>query len=164
MNEMNNMVFKVQIALCGIAMIFGAINTVLEEKNRCTSPNCQNQAEYDDGKCYLHTKHRVDDDYLFGDDSSSESEDDGQTDYSSDNDNSSTYKSSGSGSTYGKHSGSGSRGSSNSEMYDYDNADDYAGDYAEDYAIDEFGDCDSEEAYEYGYDEAYDDWEDEMEE
>lgn len=141
------------IALCGIAMIFGAINTVLEEKNRCSYPNCQNQAEYDDGKCYLHTKHRVDDDYLFGDDSSSESDDDEQDSYSSGNDNSSGYRSSGSGSTYGKHSGFGSMGSSNSEIYDYDNADDYA----ENYAIDEFGDCDSEEAYEYGYDEAYDD-------
>lgn len=45
-----------------------------------------------------------------------------------------------------------------SEMYDYDNADDYA----EDYAIDEFGDVDNEEVYDYAYDEAYDDWEDEM--
>lgn len=49
-----------------------------------------------------------------------------------------------------------------SEMYDYDNADDYADDYAEDYAIDEFGDVDNEEVYDYAYDEAYDDWEDEM--
>ena len=66
------------------------------------------------------------------------------------------------GSSYSKsYSGKG-KNSINSDMYDYDNPDDYADDYAEDYAEDEFGNDKSESAYDYGYDEAYDDWEDEM--
>ena len=77
---------------------------------------------------------------------------------SSGNSESSTKNYNNNSSTTGKNG----KNSYNSEMYNYDNAEDYADDYAEDYAYDEFGGTESEEAYDYGYEEAYDAWEDEM--
>lgn len=145
------------------------------ERQECLYPGCDNEAIGDTGACYKHGKNNPSRSSYTSDDESdvyhSYSDDDGMPDaYQSynndDNASSARYSYNNSGNQDSDYSKSKSDNSKNynSDMYNYDNADDYADDYAEDYAYDEFGDSESEEAYEYGYEVAYDDWEEEMDE
>ena len=129
-------------------LIGGAIGN---DEPTCIKPGCDNTQASGSSYCYLHEPSSYHSSYGT---SSGSTYNSGST---------SSYGSGNSSNSTGKYSPkTGHSTDYRSEMYDYDNADDYADDYAEDYAIDEFGDTDSEEAYDYGYEEAYDDWEDEM--
>lgn len=132
------------------------------ERQECLYPGCDNEAIGDTGACYKHGKNNSSRSSYTSDDES-----DVYHSYNNDDNASSarhSYNNSGDQDSDYLKSKSDNSKNYNSDMYNYDNADDYADDYAEDYAYDEFGDSESEEAYEYGYEEAYDDWEEEMDE
>lgn len=140
-------VIVIFVVICFIGSAFG------DNKEMCMKSGCRNPQESGSIYCKLHEL------------SSYQSLDGTSSDSTYDSDSTSGYSSGYSSSSDDDYSSNADYSNSyRSEMYDYDNADDYADDYAEDYAIDEFGDADNEEAYDYGYDEAYDDWEDEMDE
>lgn len=150
------------LTLVALGLLFAGIN-IWSENYYCDYPNCFNKAIDGKGRCELHTL--AINGSLIRDDIRHGRMNWDKDKVSASPDSSESHEGTGSSGSTGSYSRSKSHEySNNSEMYDYDNADDYADDYAEDYAIDEFGDCDSEEAYEYGYDEAYDDWEEEMDE
>lgn len=140
------------LGVIGFFVIMGLFSGAFgNDESTCIKPGCDNVQASGSSYCYWHKPSSYRSSYG----TSSEST------YNSDS--TSSYSSRSSSNSTGKYSSKTDHSTGyRSEMYDYDNADDYAEDYAEDYAIDEFGDVDSEEAYEYGYDEAYDDWEDEM--
>ena len=140
------------LGIIGFFVIIGLIGGALgNDEPTCIKPGCDNEQASGSNYCYLHKSSSYRSSY-------------GTSPGATYNSNStSSYSSRNSSNSTGKYSSKTDHSTGyRSEMYDYDNADDYADDYAEDYAIDEFGDADSEEAYDYGYDEAYDDWEDEM--
>lgn len=136
-----------------VTLVFGL--TGCAKKRECLYPGCNNEAIGDTGACYKHGKNNSS--------QSSHINDDNETDvyysHSTDGNKSgvdNSYNSSSNKDRDYSSSSSSSSKSYNSDMYNYDNVDDYA--------EDKFGDTESEEAYEYGYEEAYDDWEEEMDE
>lgn len=133
------------------------------ERQECLYPGCDNEAIGDTGACYKHGKNNPSQRSHIGDDNES----DVYHSYSNDDNRSGihhSYNSFGNQDSNYSTSKPDDSKNYNSDMYNYDNADDYADEYAEDYAYDEFGDSESEEAYEYGYEKAYDNWEEEMDE
>lgn len=151
----NNSGMPVFLGLIGIIVmiaVFSAIGDADRENSKCLYTGCDNERAEDSIYCYRHKssgKMYSDHHSSFQSSPSPSAQPTESPSYGSTRNNGSSYSKSYSGK--GKHS-------INSDMYDYDNPDDYAEDYAED----EFGNDKSESAYDYGYDEAYDDWEDEM--
>lgn len=153
MNNLGGVEFLGRVlGVIGFFVIMGLIGGAFgNNEPTCIKSGCDNTQASGSGYCYLHKplSYRS----SCGESSESTYNSGSTSSYSSGNSNNSTAKYSSK-----TNQSTGHR----SEMYDYDNADDYADDYAEDYAIDEFGDVDNEEVNDYAYDEAYDDWEDEM--
>ena len=155
----NNSGMPVFLGLIGIIVmiaVFSAIGDADRENSKCLYTGCDNERAEDSIYCYRHKssgKTYSDHHSSFQSSPSPSAQLTESPSYGSTRNNGSSYSKS--------YSGKG-KNSINSDMYDYDNPDDYADDYAEDYAEDEFGNDKSESAYDYGYDEAYDDWEDEM--
>ena len=155
----NNSGMPVFLGLIGIIVmiaVFSAIGDADRENSKCLYTGCDNERAEDSIYCYRHKssgKTYSDHHSSFQSSPSPSAQPTESPSYGSARNNGSSYRKS--------YSGKG-KNSINSDMYDYDNPDDYADDYAEDYAEDEFGNDKSESAYDYGYDEAYDDWEDEM--
>lgn len=154
--------------ILGVVAFFALIGLIgsvfVNDEPTCIKSGCDNHRASGSSYCYLHKPSTS----SHSSSSSSSTYDSSSTSHSSSGSSYDSRKSqndsSRSNSSYSSSSSSDShiKNRYNSDMYKYDNADDYADDYTEDYAYDEFGEADSDEAYDYGYDEAYDDWEEEM--
>lgn len=145
-------VFLGVIEIIVMIAVFSAIGDADRENSKCLYTGCDNERAEDSIYCYRHkSSGKTYSDYhsSFQSSPSPSVQPTESPSYGSTRNN---------GSSYSKSYSWKGKNSINSDMYDYDNPDDYAEDYAED----EFGNDKSESAYDYGYDEAYDDWEDEM--